>query len=113
MIKTKYDKYYEEGFVMEENKLNNDELKQVSGGKNSRVRETRGRFHLNQITDFFRDKDLYYATGTFKMNANVWLLGRYKGSRGNCLLVRAQNSSNSVYIPDGTLDEGWEEDDDD
>lgn len=92
---------------MEENKLNIDELKQVAGGKGANTKGDPA--HITQVTEYFRDKNLYHAKGTFREGTEVYMLGFYKGSRGNCFLVRSKTGNKEGYVPDGTLREGWDD----
>lgn len=92
---------------MEENKLSKEELEQVAGGKGGG--EPIDKAHITQVTEYFTDKNLYNAVGTFREGTLVFVYGFYSGSRGNCWLVRSKSGVKKVYVPDGTVQQGWDD----
>lgn len=94
---------------MEEKKLNKEELEQVAGGAGGG--KPIDRAHVTQVTEYFTDKHLYNAVGTFREGTLVYVYGFSSGSRGNCWLVRSKSGVKKVYVPDGTIHSGWDVDD--
>ena len=94
---------------MEENRLNEEELKQVAGGTGVNETPPGDPAHITQVTEYFSDKNLYYAIGTFREGTNVYMLSFHRGSSGLCWLVRSINSKEQVYVPDGTLQQGFDD----
>ncbi len=93
---------------MEENKLNKNELEQVAGGKGGS--KPTDRAHITQVTEYFTDRNLYNAVGTFSEGTRVYVFGFYSGSRGNCFRVsRSESGTKTVYVPDGTIQSGWDD----
>lgn len=92
---------------MEENKLNNDELKEIAGGQGSGGKGDRG--IIVQTTDYFSDKHMDRAIGTFREGTHVWIKGFYSGERGTCFKV-TRTGYKDVFVPDGTVKfGGWDD----
>ena len=93
---------------MEENKLNKNELEQVAGGKGGS--KPIDRAHITQVTEYFTDKNLYNAVGTFSEGTHVYVFGFASGACGNAFLVsRSKSGIKKVYVPDGTIQSGWDD----
>ncbi len=93
---------------MEENKLNTDELKQVSGG-------AKGSFNdpavIIKTTPYFSDKNLQHLKqGAFVVGEKVWVNQYEDGACGKVFFVQSRkNSSKKGYIPGDTVKHDYDE----
>ncbi len=86
---------------MEENKLNIDELMQVSGGKD--VKGFKDAAIITRTTDYFRDKNMVHLKGKFVAGAEVWVTSLEEGRHGKAFHVISRNGSKEGYVPGGTV----------
>ncbi len=86
---------------MEENKLNIDELKQVSGGKN--VSGFKKAAIIKKTTEYFKDKNMKHYKGIFTVDDEVWVTSFEEGSNGKVYHVVARTGNKEGYVPNGTV----------
>ncbi len=86
---------------MEENRLNNYELKQVAGGNGNS--EFRDAAIIVKTTDYYGDKNMEYLKGKFFVDDEVWTLSCVEGSRGTVFHVKSRTGHKEGYVPKGTV----------
>lgn len=86
---------------MEENRLNIDELKQVSGGRN--VKGFKDAAIIIKNTYYYQDRDKQRRGGSFYFGDKVWVTGSYRGRYCNMFYVVAREGYKEGYVPEGTV----------
>lgn len=86
---------------MEENRLNIDELKQVSGGRN--VKGFKSAAVIIKSTDYYKDRNKERLGGRFYSGDEVWVTGSYQGRYCNMFYVVAREGNKEGYVPEGTV----------